>query len=90
MKGCRNGVGIVFNTKLTLSCATRVGVNLYVYYTSITPVSVYWVCLRLHGQLVVAAVWNWRRAEGNRVSTHFSSWPSYLYSMLELLELAVL
>ena len=24
MKGCRNGVGIVFNTKLTLSCATRV------------------------------------------------------------------
>ena len=48
------------------------------------------LCSRLHGQLVVAAVRNWRRAEGNRVSTHFSSWPSYLYSMSELLELAVL
>ena len=28
MKGCRNGVGIVFNTKLTLSCATRVVTSL--------------------------------------------------------------
>ena len=29
MKGCRNGVGIVFNTKLTLSCATREGARFY-------------------------------------------------------------